>query len=232
MATKIIYKVTCEPTGEVYVGATTKSLEERRQDHEQKAEKGTGHYFHQAIATFSPEAFTWEQIDTADNANELAEKERAYVLKYSSNTSGFNQDRAGGFQKEIYQYSTSDGLLNGVYHSLDEAAKVVEAKKTSISNACLGYNRTCKGYFWSYQKAERYNEIPDKRKKPVVQLTLDGHMVANYKSVAEASRKSGLSKTCIARVCRGERPQSGGYRWKYENKLNDVEILNKRNYGE
>ncbi|SNY95283.1 Arm DNA-binding domain-containing protein [Flagellimonas pacifica] len=34
-------------------------------------------------------------------------------------------------------------------------------------------------------------------------------------SVAEASKKSGLSKTPISRVCRSERKKARGYVWKY-----------------
>ncbi|WP_394345717.1 hypothetical protein [Gelidibacter gilvus] len=47
----------------------------------------------------------------------------------------------------------------------------------------------------------------------VIILTL--FPIAEYESVAEASRQTGISKSCISKVCRGERKQSGGYIWKY-----------------
>ena len=46
-------------------------------------------------------------------------------------------------------------------------------------------------------------------------MDLDGRTLQKYKSVAEASRQTGISKTCISRCCRGERDKSGGFKWEY-----------------
>ena len=61
----------------------------------------------------------------------------------------------------------------------------------------------------------------DFRQKPVQQYSLSGQKLKQFESVADASMQSGISKSCIARVCRGEREQSGGFIWKY------VELLTK-----
>lgn len=55
----------------------------------------------------------------------------------------------------------------------------------------------------------------DLREKEVHQYTLEGDFVSKYKSVSLASSLTGVSKTCIAKVCRGERDQSGGFKWTY-----------------
>lgn len=107
------------------------------------------------------------------------------------------------------------GRLLESFNSLQEAAESVGAASTSISNACLGYNRSCMGFYWSYNLFEIYESVQDKRKKRVYQLTLRGEVIAYYESVSQASRSAGISKTCIARVCRHEREQSGGYIWRY-----------------
>jgi hypothetical protein len=52
-------------------------------------------------------------------------------------------------------------------------------------------------------------------RKEAIQLDLEGNLLAEYKSVSEASKITGVSKTCISRCCRGERDKSGGYIWKY-----------------
>ena len=49
MKYSIIYKAVNTITDEVYIGATTKSIEERKQDHIQKANKKVGGYFQEAI---------------------------------------------------------------------------------------------------------------------------------------------------------------------------------------
>jgi group I intron endonuclease len=99
-----IYKVTNTHTGEIYIGATRKSINERKIDHIQKASNGVGGHFQQAIGTYGPEAFSWEQIDTAENLNDLAEKETYYIIHYKSKENGYNENRGGGFKKTIYQY--------------------------------------------------------------------------------------------------------------------------------
>ncbi len=79
----------------------------------------------------------------------------------------------------------------------------------------MGYNKTCNGYYWSYSLTEPYIIPKDLRRKEVMQLDLSGNLIATYQSVAEASKESGVSKTCISQVCRGEREFSGGDVWKY-----------------
>jgi hypothetical protein len=212
----IVYTVTHKETGTVYVGATTKSIDERKKDHLHKASKGTGHHFHNAIATLGPDAFQWEQVDTAQDVNELARKECEYVERFDSFHSGFNSDAGGGIKKSVYQYSIKDGSLLNKYECLEDAANAVNAYKTCVGNACTGHNKTCKGYYWSYSSSFPLN-LKDERRKTVIQLHLDGSILAEYKSVAEASRQTGISKTCISRVCRKERESSGGYLWTYSD---------------
>lgn len=218
---KIIYKVTCTLTNEVYIGATGRSVEERKKDHEQKAEKGLGSYFQEAIATYGPNAFKWEQIDTANTNDELAQKEANFVLEYKSYENGFNQDHGGGIQKSVHQYSLEREYLQS-FESLEEAAGEVGGKRTSVSNACLDYNRTYRGFYWSYKKSDSYQGRYDGRKKKVIQYSLPGNAIAVFDSVASASLATGISKTCISRCCRGEREKSGGFRWQYQ----DVELTN------
>ncbi|MGJ5642886.1 NUMOD1 domain-containing DNA-binding protein [Formosa sp. S-31] len=49
------------------------------------------------------------------------------------------------------------------------------------------------------------------RKRLVRQYRLSGKLINVYDSVTEASKSTGVSKTSISRVCRGERKNSGGY---------------------
>ncbi|WP_405330778.1 NUMOD1 domain-containing DNA-binding protein [Leeuwenhoekiella sp. LLG6367-2.1] len=214
--TGIIYSVTHKQSGEKYIGATTYSLRQRQLDHTERAIRGEDGKLFNAIATYGPEAFAWETIDTAENIDELAQKEKQYVLNFKSNEIGYNSDSGGGFQKSVYQYSKADGKLIQKYDSLQNAANAVSASKSAIGSVCIGISRTCKGYFWSYILKEPFVVPVDKRKKKVIQLSLSGLKLATYESVAEASRKSGISKTCIARCCRGEREFSGNFKWTFK----------------
>jgi hypothetical protein len=210
----LVYKVTNQETGETYIGATTKSIEERKADHLQKASKGIGSYFQEAIGTYGPNAFIWEQIDTANSVNELAEKEKKYILQYNSKEKGYNSDSGGGFKKRVYEYDCH-GNWTTTHKCLKDIEELNGFDRRRISYACLnGTPYDC--CFWSYSKDTKFNIYSDPRKKVVFQYDLQENFLDVFSSVAEASIFSGISKTCISRCCRGERKQSGGFRWTYD----------------
>lgn len=210
----IIYKAQNTITGECYIGATKKSIEERKQDHLQKANSGSNQKFHNAINTSGAGSFTWEQLDTASNSNELAEKETKYIYKFNSLENGYNADKGGGIKKIVYQYDLNGELIN-TYDSLESASYAVEAKRQNISKVCIGINKTCKGFYWSYSNEFKLNDKKDIRMKSVAQHTIEGKIINNFKSASEASRLTGISKSCITKCCRGERKTSGGFIWNY-----------------
>ncbi len=214
---KIIYRVKNAITGQSYIGATTKDLEWRKKDHTQKARKKVGSKFQEAIASYPPEAFEWVQIDTANSANELAAKEKEYIIKYEARDNGYNEDRGGGFQKNIYQYDLETGNLISCFFQLESAAIAVGVDKRTISKACLGEIKNSAGYFWSYSLSENFKPDADKRKKKVFQFYEHGELVRSYDSVAEASQMTGVNRSSIAKCCRGEYKYAGDYYWDYQN---------------
>lgn len=215
MSNYIIYKAENIFTGDVYVGATTKTLNERKNDHLTKSKNGSDGYFHQAIQTYCEESFVWTVLDIANSIDELAQKETEYILSFNSVENGYNSDNGGGFKKTVYQYNVETGKLINSYDDLSSAANAVNAVKTSISSACLHYNKTCKGFAWSYSSSLEPSSSLDLRKKTVNQISLKGEFIASYESASEASRKTGISKTCITRCSRNERKQAGGFLWEY-----------------
>lgn len=216
----IVYKASNIVTNEVYIGATTRSVEERQTDHIQKANNGLGSYFQQAIGTYGPEAFSWEQIDTAQNLNELAQKESYYILEYNSKDKGYNEDRGGGFKKTIYQYNL-DGEFIKSFEDLSSAASAVTATKKQMSKVCLSKSNLLKNSYWSYKYIEPFVPETDLRKKAVYQCDIENNILSKYESVSEASKKSNVSKSSIAKCCRGERLTGGGYKWNYTS-TNDI----------
>ena len=219
----IIYKVTHKESGKTYIGATTKSIQKRKIDHMERAKRGEAQPFAKAIATHGPDAFNWVKIDIATTNNELAQKEKEYVIKYNSKDNGYNSDAGGGIKKRVYQYSIEDGKLIGRYDCLQSAANAVSATKQNISAACLGVNKSCRGFLWSYSSSSSTSlptNVSDKKKKPVIQLSLDDKVITKYESIADASRVTGINKSSIAKVCRKERKQAGGFKWEHEKNYN------------
>ena len=215
MKKNIVYKVINIETEEVYVGITSKSLEERRKDHLKKSKKGKSYAFQNAIATYGADAFKWEQIDTAITIDELAKKEKEYILEYNSKEEGYNSDCGGGIQKTVYQYDILTGELVDKYSNLTIAGSVIGLNKKELSSVCLSVNKICKGFYWTYDYVDKFIPSKDNRKKKVCQYNLQGEFVNEFESVSEASRQTSCNKTSIAKVCRGERKTCGDYIWSY-----------------
>lgn len=211
----IVYKAVNNLNNQAYIGATTNSIYKRKLDHIEKANRGESNKFHNAINTYGTDAFEWEQIDTTNSVDELAQKEKQYIIEYNTKDEGYNSDSGGGFKKTVYQYDLASGKLINAFECLESAAKEVNTTKQHISRACLSVNKVLGGHFWSYEYNESFKPEKDARKREVLQFTIEGNSIANYVSVAQASKSTGLSKTCISRCCRGERKQSGGFLWKY-----------------
>ena len=53
--------------------------------------------------------------------------------------------------------------------------------------------------------------------KAVKQYTKDGIFIAEYKSVSEAERQTGIYHSSISEYCNGKRKSAGGYIWQYAN---------------
>jgi group I intron endonuclease len=87
----IIYKATNKINGKVYIGRTTKDIHTRKSNHKTLAlSKNSSNRFHKAIREYGFNSFVWEVIDTADNENELKEKEGYWIQKLNATVDGYN----------------------------------------------------------------------------------------------------------------------------------------------
>jgi len=53
--------------------------------------------------------------------------------------------------------------------------------------------------------------------KKVIQLALDGQFIKEYINITEAAKATGAIRQHISKCCKGERKQTGGYKWEYIN---------------
>ena len=93
---------------------------------------------------------------------------------------------------------------------------------TNIRACCDGRKKSCCGFQWSYTKANRVDEYhvkeyEIKNKRPVVQLDYDGNtIIAQYDSIREASRATGVSRQSISDCLRknARHKHAGGFTWR------------------
>lgn len=93
-----IYKIQF-PNGKNYIGLTTTSLEQRRQEHKYCAKRGNTNILYKALRKYDMvNTFKLIEIDTADTLKELCEMEIGYIIKYNSyyeNSNGYNMTYGG-----------------------------------------------------------------------------------------------------------------------------------------
>ena len=59
--------------------------------------------------------------------------------------------------------------------------------------------------------------------KPVQQYTKEGEFVAEFKSIADAGRQTGINPSCISNCCmRKGREFAGNYQWKYADDIVEI----------
>jgi len=95
-----IYRITF-PTKKVYIGKTTKTVEERFNEHINKSRKKENKYsVYNAIRRHGEDNIICEEIDKAYSKKELNDKEIYYIDKFKSyyknkNKKGYNMTRGG-----------------------------------------------------------------------------------------------------------------------------------------
>ena len=79
-----------------------------------------------------------------------------------------------------------------------------------------------------YEKGKNFKKHPksriDKMKKIMInklgtkiyQMDINGNIINEFPSQAEAFRKTGIGQSCISSCCRGKQKSAGGFIWKYK----------------
>jgi group I intron endonuclease len=139
----IIYKAT-GPTGKVYVGQTTQTLKSRKSAHKYMAMKKDRRFaFQSALLDNGFSNFTWEQIDAAETAEELDQKEKQWIAHYDSTNPERGYNGTEGGIKTVYspeaRQRISEALKGnknhiGKRHTAESRRKMSELMKGNKNN--------------------------------------------------------------------------------------------------
>ena len=90
-----IYKIVNKIGGKLYIGKTTKNIEERFKNHINKAKKYTNRYLYDAMNYYGYENFYIEKIGEYDNS-ELNKEEIYWIKYYNTNDKNFGYNMTTG----------------------------------------------------------------------------------------------------------------------------------------
>lgn len=114
----IIYKSTNNITGKVYIGQTTQTLEKRVKNHIKESKTDKNRPFMFAINKYGSDNFTFEIIDSANNLDELNDKEIYWIGYYNSvSPNGYNITGGGQGKKMIKTEELGRRISEGLKNS-------------------------------------------------------------------------------------------------------------------
>lgn len=127
--------------------------------------------------------------------------------------------------EKVIQYS-DDGKIIAIFDSAVEASRKTNIGYYSIRDVIRGRQKHAGGFGWIYEKDYSGNKKdlvsrssckrPAMNAIPVLQCRDDGSVVAEYESIAQAERESGVGSTGIHDTLYGKQKHAGGYVWKFK----------------
>lgn len=119
--------------------------------------------------------------------------------------------------KEVLQY-TIDGKFIKKWDSITQAGEQLGIVISTIVSALKGKYVSAGGYQWRYYDNKTIpDKIPDARRHPVLQMSLDNHIIKEWDCASDAENELGLTRGRITRCCSGQRryQTAGGFKWAY-----------------
>lgn len=233
-----IYKYTNKVNGKVYIGQTSRTLEERAQTNGRNYRECRR--FYNAILKYSWESFVPEILEMVDTVEAANEREQYYIVLYNSTDDRFGYNIAPGGDnkkmsddtrrlisqkaKERYLDKTANPMY-GRKHS-PEARKIQREKKIGPNNPMYGSTWSSTQYEKSGTRGKRLNLTDEQRLvirerfstigKTVglrpVRCVEDGEV---YPSIMDAALKYGVSKSTLCGHLKGAQKTCRGRHFEY-----------------
>ena len=215
-----IYKFENKYNHQIYIGQSI-HIETRYEEHKRQAmaekQQRKNKFYNALFHHF--EDFTFEIIEECD-ASQLNEREIFWIAYYDSFYNGLNSNKGGSGciydRQEIFNL-WDKGL------SVGEIAQQINCAPETVRSFLQGY----KTYSVTESKKRGGQKAKQNYKNAicstkVYQFSLSGELIAEFSSMKEAMRQTGVKNTAIAMVISGERAAAGGFKWSDSPKLKNI----------
>lgn len=192
--------------GKVYVGTTSTPVEVRWNN-------GNGYRFCEAlwekIKSQGWDTIVKEIVATDLDEESASELEKALIVRFDSTnpTKGYNTDlggiRGNRMVSQTSRYRMSEATKGNLNHNYGKHFS--EEHKQKIAESNRGQTRT----------PETCKNIGKAKEKPVLQISLEGSVIARFDSGRQASLVTGVQSSHISKVCKHQRSTAGGFVWAY-----------------
>ena len=79
----------------------------------------------------------------------------------------------------------------------------------------MNKSKTAGGYLWCYEGDTVNIDNITIKERPVDRYTIDDKYLDSFLSIIDASKKTGINRSCIGSVCNNHRKTAGGYVWRF-----------------
>ena len=214
----IIYKITNNINGKMYIGQTINTLQKRFNDHcRMPKRKKDIAIINSAIHKYGKENFTVEELCTANNHKELDKYEIYFIALYNTVKIGYNVSLGGNGRGKVSNETRRKISIahTGKRWSQKQKDHLSQLKKK------LYKDKTNHPFYGKYHNNDTKKKIiiaNQKNAKPVLQSDIDGKTINKYRSLWLAAKENNLYPESIKRVCSGKQKTSGGFKWAFVNK--------------
>ena len=175
-----IYKIPF-PNGKHYIGLTSRSLEQRQNEHKRCAKNGDTKCLYNALRKYNMEdTLELVEIDTADNKEELDEKEIGYILMYNSldkeygyngtiggeGTKGYSfteEQRKNVSKSQLHRFENPEARQKNSESQKKRFENPEEREKSSIRMKQRALDNPNIGIRQSIHLKQLYHNIPSKK---------------------------------------------------------------------
>lgn len=128
----LIYKITNDVNEKVYIGQTTKSLDQRITNHRNSMISGVDTHLYRAMRKYGWDKFHFEVIATTEDQDSLNDMEAYFIQKYNSISNGYNMAPGGSIN--IMYSPVVARKHNSKMRSDEVRAKISESMKKSYQD--------------------------------------------------------------------------------------------------
>lgn len=215
-----IYKIENIINKKIYIGQSIE-IEKRWKKHLSTKDN---FLIHKAIQKYGKNNFNFSILEECD-INSLDERECYWINYYNSIVpNGYNMISGGsngaGLAKgiKVVQYSLQGEYIQE-YDSALQASNLTGIDHWSICACCRKEYKHSGGFQWRYIfDKEEVKPLSIRTNFTVQQIDKEtNEIIAEFSSLAEATKLTGVASSTICNVCNGKGKTAGGFKWKYKN---------------
>ena len=112
------------------------------------------------------------------------------------------------------------------YNTIKDASLATNVHDSNITMCCRGHYKHAGGYIWVYKEeydpAKKYT-YKNPAHKEVLQIDVEGNIVATYESITKAANITGVCNSNISRCCTKRYLTAGGFKWMYKRDWEEMQ---------